>query len=52
LALLWKDGVCVKLMSLDKLHIDVAVLDAETSVERWRFMGFYGEALRELRYRS
>jgi hypothetical protein len=30
LAMLWKDEVCVKLMSLDKLHIDVAVLDAET----------------------
>jgi len=52
LALLWKDEVCVKLQSLDKLHIDVAVLDPMTNGEKWRFTGFYGEARRELRYRS
>lgn len=52
LALLWKDEVCVKLKSLDKLHIDVAVLDPVTSEERWRLSGFYGEARRKLRYRS
>jgi hypothetical protein len=28
LALLWSDEVCVKLQSYDKLHIDVAMLDA------------------------
>jgi hypothetical protein len=42
----------VKLQSIDKLHIDVAVLDPVTKVEKWRFTGFYGEARRELRYRS
>jgi hypothetical protein len=52
LALLWKGEVCVKLQSLDKLHIDVAVLDPATNVEKWRFTGFYGEARRELRDRS
>lgn len=52
IALLWKDEVCVKLQSLDKLHIDVAVLDPVTMVEKWHFTGFYGEARRELRYRS
>ena len=52
LALLWKDEVCVKLQSLDKLHIDVVVLDPMTNGEKWRFTGFYGEARRELRYRS
>lgn len=52
LALLWTDEVCVKLQSYDKLHIDVAVLDATTGLEKWRFSGFYGEARRELRHRS
>ena len=46
LALLWKDEVCVKLQSLDKLHIDVVVLDPMTNGEKWRFIGFYGEARR------
>lgn len=52
LALLSKDDVDVRLQSLDKLHIDVAVLDPISKVEKWRFTGFYGEAWRELRYRS
>jgi len=52
LALLWSDVVCVKLQSYDKLHIDVVIVDATTSVERWRLTGFYGKSRRELRYRS
>jgi hypothetical protein len=52
IALLWKDEVDVRLQSLDKLHIDVAVLDSVTKEEKWRFTGFYGETTRELRYRS
>jgi hypothetical protein len=49
---LWTDEDCVKLQSYDKLHIDVAVLDPVTAVEKWHFSGFNGEARRELRYRS
>ena len=52
LALLWRDEVELRLQSLDKLHIDVAVLDPVTKVDKWRFTGFYGELRRELRYRS
>ena len=52
LALLWRTEVDVQLQSLDKLHIDVAVLDPLTKEEKWRFTGFYGESRRELRYRS
>ena len=44
--------MCVKLQSYDKLHIDVVIVDATTSVERWRLTGFYGKSRRELRYRS
>lgn len=52
IALLWKDDVDVRLQSLDKLHIDVAVLDSVTKEEQWRFTGVYGESRRELRYRT
>lgn len=52
LALLWKEDVCVKLQSYDKLHIDVMVIDPILGANLWRFTGFYGEARRELRYRS
>jgi hypothetical protein len=52
LALLWSNDICVKLQSYDKLHIDVMVVDPTSGEERWRFTGFYGEARRELRYRS
>lgn len=38
----------VKLQSLDKLHIDVVILDPVTNNEKWCLTGFYGE----LRYRS
>jgi hypothetical protein len=52
LALLWKDDVCVKLQSYDKLHIDVMVVDPVSGGDLWRFIGFYGEARRELTYQS
>lgn len=52
LALLWSRDVELKLQSLDKLHIDVAVLSPATGEELWRFTGFYGEPRRELRHRS
>jgi hypothetical protein len=52
LALLWKEEVEIRLQSLDKLYIDVAVLDPVTTADKWRFTGFYGESRRELRYRS
>lgn len=42
----------MKLSTLDKLHIDVMILNSKTSVEEWRFTGFYGESRRELRHRS
>lgn len=42
----------IRLLSLDKLHIDVAVLDSSTKEERWRFTGFYGESMWELWYMS
>jgi hypothetical protein len=42
----------VKFQSCDKLHIDAAILDPITREAKWRFTGFYGEARRELRYRS
>jgi hypothetical protein len=52
LALLWSQEVEVKLESYDKHHIDVtAKLALRRNVE-WRFTGFYGEARRELRFRS
>lgn len=38
--------------SLDKMHIDVTVLDPVTKMDKWRFTGFYGESRRELRFRS
>lgn len=44
LAMLWREEVHVKLQSLDKLHIDVVVLDPVTAEERWWFTGLYGEA--------
>jgi hypothetical protein len=48
LALLWSQEVVVKLESYDKLHIDViAQLVLMRGVE-WRFIGFYGEARKEL----
>jgi hypothetical protein len=52
LAFLWKEELDVRLLSLDKLHIDVAILDSITKEEKWRFIGFYGEPRRELRHRS
>jgi hypothetical protein len=52
LVLLWTRDIIVKLQSCNKLHIDVAVLDPGTQSPLWRFMGFYGESKRELRYRS
>lgn len=52
IGLLWRDGVDVNLQSLDRLHIDVVVLDPATREDKWRLTGFYGEARRELRYRS
>jgi hypothetical protein len=52
LALLWREEVQIRLQCLDKLHIDVAVIDPVTKVDKWRFTGFYGESRRELRYRS
>lgn len=52
LALLWTREITVKLESCDKLHIDVTVLDPESQSAIWRFIGFYGEPKREMRYRS
>jgi hypothetical protein len=52
LSLLCRDEVDVKLQSLDRLHIDVVILDPMTTVERWRLTGFYGESRRELRHRN
>jgi hypothetical protein len=52
LALLWSNDVCVKVQTYVMLHIDVMVVDPSSGVERWRFIGFYGEARRELRHRS
>jgi hypothetical protein len=40
----------VKLQTYDKLHIDVMVVDPTSSADLWHFIGFYGEARRELRY--
>jgi hypothetical protein len=37
---------------LDKMHIDVTILDSVTKVEKWRFTRFYGESWRDLRFRS
>jgi hypothetical protein len=42
----------VKLQTYNKLHIDVMVINLVTDEELWHFTGFYGEARRELRYRS
>lgn len=50
--MLWTRDVDVKLNTYDKLHIDISVLDPQTQEDKWRFTGFYGEARRELRYRS
>lgn len=52
LALLWKDDLVVSLQTLDKMHIDVAILDPVSRMEKWRFTGFYGESRRDFRYRS
>jgi hypothetical protein len=52
LALLWNRDVHVKFQSCDKLHIDVLILDPATQEAKWRFIGFYGESRRELRFRS
>jgi hypothetical protein len=52
LALLWSNDVCVKVQTYVMLHIDVMVVDPSSGVERWRFIGFYGEARRELQHRS
>jgi hypothetical protein len=52
LALLWSREVEVKLESYDKMHIDVTVHQISAPNKVWRFTGFYGEARRELRYRS
>lgn len=37
---------------LDKLHIDVMIVDRQSGAELWRFTGFYGEARREKRHRG
>lgn len=42
----------MKLKSLHKMHIDVAIFDPVTNDEKWHLTGFYGEAQRERRYRS
>lgn len=52
LALLWTKDIEVEVQSCDKLHIDVEIIDPVTQRAGWRFTGFYGEARRELRYRS
>lgn len=52
LALLWSHEIQVRLLSYDKLHIDVVVVDPTTGSDLWRFTGFYGEARRERRHRS
>lgn len=51
LALLWKDEVDIQLQTLDRLHIDVAILDPVTKEEKWRLTGFYGEAWRDFHHR-
>jgi hypothetical protein len=43
IALLWKELIGVKLQSLDKLHIDVVILDPVTNNEKWRLTGFLGK---------
>jgi hypothetical protein len=52
IALLWSQEVVVQLESYDKMHIDVTIQSSSSQTGEWRFTGFYGEARRELRYRS
>lgn len=52
LALLWSREIEVEPESYDKLHIDVTARLVSARDKVWRFTGFYGEARRELRYRS
>ena len=46
--LLWSNNVCVMVQTYDKLHIYVMVDEPSLGAERWHFIGFYGEAWREL----
>jgi hypothetical protein len=36
LAMVWKNEVDIRLQSLDKLHVNVAVLDSETHCEKFK----------------
>ena len=50
IAVLWRRGINLVLRNKSKYHINMEVL--ETGGSWWRFLGVYGEAHSELKYKT
>jgi exonuclease III len=50
IAVLWRRGIDVSLRSMSKYHIDVDIEDGGGG--SWRFIGVYGEAQSDLRFKT